>query len=229
MASSKQLENDGSEMERDQKLTNEHPNIDSSTAETVLDANEVNHQQLPGHGIAIANTHEASESVVIPDSEDDVENSINFKVPITPASKAIAHAIVASSPLSPPPPSSQSESPLAQLGLTPSKEHAAPRDSTPTKEPSPTGEFTPLPDEIAIPQEEPSRKRKRGNNNPAIFKEFDPPYEAASEQEKADWDGFCEIESDPSIFNLMLNDFGVRGVKVQEVFGLDQEMLMFLP
>jgi hypothetical protein len=27
----------------------------------------------------------------------------------------------------------------------------------------------------------------------------------------------------------MLKEFGVRGVKIQEVFGLDEEMLGFLP
>jgi ubiquitin carboxyl-terminal hydrolase L5 len=31
------------------------------------------------------------------------------------------------------------------------------------------------------------------------------------------------------IFNLMLKEFGVRGVKVQEVFGLDEDMLSLLP
>ncbi|EFR02774.1 ubiquitin carboxyl-terminal hydrolase [Nannizzia gypsea CBS 118893] len=48
-------------------------------------------------------------------------------------------------------------------------------------------------------------------------------------QEKDSWNGFCEIENEPAIFNAMLEDFGVKGVKVQEVVSLDEEMLAFLP
>ncbi|KAF3479979.1 ubiquitin carboxyl-terminal hydrolase [Arthroderma uncinatum] len=47
-------------------------------------------------------------------------------------------------------------------------------------------------------------------------------------EEKDNWNGFCEIESEPAIFNAMLKDFGVKGVKVQEVVSLDDEMLAFL-
>jgi hypothetical protein len=32
-----------------------------------------------------------------------------------------------------------------------------------------------------------------------------------------------------AFFNVMLKDFGVRGVKVQEVVSLDEEILTFLP
>lgn len=32
-----------------------------------------------------------------------------------------------------------------------------------------------------------------------------------------------------SIFNVMLREFGVRDVKVQEIFGLDEELLAMLP
>lgn len=61
-----------------------------------------------------------------------------------------------------------------------------------------------------------------------------------------EWKGFCEIESEPvcltllqrdtrfillsqALFNVMLYNFGVRGVKVQEVVSLDTEMLAQLP
>ncbi|KAI5301373.1 hypothetical protein KEM55_007275 [Ascosphaera atra] len=47
-------------------------------------------------------------------------------------------------------------------------------------------------------------------------------------EERAAWNGFCEIESEPAFFNVMLRDFGVKGVKVQEVISLDEEMLQFL-
>ncbi|KAK2871801.1 hypothetical protein FQN49_002809 [Arthroderma sp. PD_2] len=48
-------------------------------------------------------------------------------------------------------------------------------------------------------------------------------------EERDRWNGFCEIESEPACFNAMLRDFGVKGVKVQEVVSLDAEMLAFLP
>ncbi|PGH16085.1 hypothetical protein AJ80_05300 [Polytolypa hystricis UAMH7299] len=49
-----------------------------------------------------------------------------------------------------------------------------------------------------------------------------------TEADKSRWNGFCEIESEPALFNVMLRDFGVKGVKVQEVVSLDEEMLAFL-
>ncbi|TKA61831.1 hypothetical protein B0A49_11195 [Cryomyces minteri] len=56
-----------------------------------------------------------------------------------------------------------------------------------------------------------------------------PPLQAATDEEKRAWQGFCEVESEPAFFNVMLKEFGVRGVKVQEVFGLDDELLAVLP
>ncbi|KAF3403790.1 Ubiquitin carboxyl-terminal hydrolase isozyme L5 [Penicillium rolfsii] len=53
-------------------------------------------------------------------------------------------------------------------------------------------------------------------------------YKPATEVEKNSWNGFCEIESEPALFNVMLREFGVKGVKVQEVVSLDEEMMAFL-
>ncbi|KAI2675821.1 hypothetical protein CBS147332_8799 [Penicillium roqueforti] len=50
----------------------------------------------------------------------------------------------------------------------------------------------------------------------------------ASRLEKDSWNGFCEIESEPALFNVMLREFQVKGVKVQEVVSLDEEMMAFL-
>ncbi|KAI5304463.1 hypothetical protein KEM56_006476 [Ascosphaera pollenicola] len=47
-------------------------------------------------------------------------------------------------------------------------------------------------------------------------------------EERAQWNGFCEIESEPAFFNVMLREFGVKGAKVEEVISLDEEMLGFL-
>ncbi|CEJ56811.1 hypothetical protein PMG11_05529 [Penicillium brasilianum] len=53
-------------------------------------------------------------------------------------------------------------------------------------------------------------------------------YKPATLLEKNSWNGFCEIESEPALFNVMLREFGVKGVKVQEVVSLDEEMMAFL-
>ncbi|KAJ5633012.1 hypothetical protein N7490_009351 [Penicillium lividum] len=50
----------------------------------------------------------------------------------------------------------------------------------------------------------------------------------ATQPQKERWNGFCEIESEPALFNVMLRDFGVKGVKIQEVVSLDEEMMAFL-
>ncbi|KAL4951338.1 ubiquitin carboxyl-terminal hydrolase [Aspergillus filifer] len=54
------------------------------------------------------------------------------------------------------------------------------------------------------------------------------PYRSATEDEKHSWSGFCELESEPALFNVMLREFGVKGVKVQEVFSLDEPDLAIL-
>ncbi|PWY65955.1 ubiquitin carboxyl-terminal hydrolase [Aspergillus sclerotioniger CBS 115572] len=50
----------------------------------------------------------------------------------------------------------------------------------------------------------------------------------ASRLEMDGWNGFCELESEPAIFNVMLREFGVKGVKVQEVISLDEEIMATL-
>ncbi|KAI9717421.1 MAG: hypothetical protein M1812_004773 [Candelaria pacifica] len=79
------------------------------------------------------------------------------------------------------------------------------------------------------------RRNRQGN---AIRQEPDlpsgqlfrnPPSEPATEDDRKKWKGFCEIESEPAFFNVMLHEFGVRGIKVQEVFGLNAESLALLP
>ncbi|KAI9822359.1 MAG: Ubiquitin carboxyl-terminal hydrolase bap1 [Pycnora praestabilis] len=82
----------------------------------------------------------------------------------------------------------------------------------------------------------PKRKRTSGTAN-GSSRAFHPPQTqlfpnapsaAATEDDKKRWKGFCEIESEPAFFNVMLKDFGVRGVKIQEVFGLEDELVAFL-
>ncbi|OAR00631.1 hypothetical protein LLEC1_02006 [Akanthomyces lecanii] len=44
-----------------------------------------------------------------------------------------------------------------------------------------------------------------------------------------EWDGWIELESEPAFFNMILKDLGVKDVKVQELFTLDQDSLDILP
>ncbi|RDH27634.1 ubiquitin carboxyl-terminal hydrolase [Aspergillus welwitschiae] len=57
---------------------------------------------------------------------------------------------------------------------------------------------------------------------------LDGSYSPASKFDQDAWNGFCELESEPALFNVMLRDFGVKGVKIQEVVSLDEEMMTFL-
>ncbi|PNP84402.1 hypothetical protein FNYG_02031 [Fusarium nygamai] len=44
-----------------------------------------------------------------------------------------------------------------------------------------------------------------------------------------EWEGWVELESEPAFFNIILRDLGVRNVKAQEIFTIDQDSLAFLP
>lgn len=62
---------------------------------------------------------------------------------------------------------------------------------------------------------------------------------------KRDWKGFCEIESDPvgqkvsghyailifsqALFTSLLRKIGVQGIKVQEIVSFDDEVLCGVP
>lgn len=47
--------------------------------------------------------------------------------------------------------------------------------------------------------------------------------------DKATWPGWVEMESEPAFFNVMLKEMGVRGVKINEVYCLDDNDLAILP
>ncbi|MCJ1477144.1 hypothetical protein MMC13_005815 [Lambiella insularis] len=48
-------------------------------------------------------------------------------------------------------------------------------------------------------------------------------------EDKNNWKGWSEIESDPAFFNVMLKQLGVKGLRVREVVSLDDEIVAFLP
>ncbi|KAI4126180.1 MAG: hypothetical protein LQ338_003879 [Usnochroma carphineum] len=82
--------------------------------------------------------------------------------------------------------------------------------------------------------ERPKRRRLAKSDSPSSKKPFhnvfpDLPSAPATAEDRLRWKGFCEIESDPAFFNVMLRDFGVKDVRVQEVVSLDQDMLACLP
>ncbi|UKZ87454.1 uncharacterized protein TrAFT101_003252 [Trichoderma asperellum] len=44
-----------------------------------------------------------------------------------------------------------------------------------------------------------------------------------------EWEGWVELESEPAFFNTILQDLGVKDVKVQELFSIDQSWIDTLP
>ncbi|KAI6810191.1 hypothetical protein KC332_g14173 [Hortaea werneckii] len=46
--------------------------------------------------------------------------------------------------------------------------------------------------------------------------------------DRSTWPGWVEMESEPAFFNVMIREMGVQGVKVQEIYELDENMLAFL-
>ncbi|KAF2099999.1 cysteine proteinase [Rhizodiscina lignyota] len=56
-----------------------------------------------------------------------------------------------------------------------------------------------------------------------------PPTAPATDDDRRKWQGWCEIESEPAFFNSILNKWGVKGTRVQEVLCLDDETLNGLP
>ncbi|KAB8532593.1 hypothetical protein FH972_025538 [Carpinus fangiana] len=82
-----------------------------------------------------------------------------------------------------------------------------------------------------------TRKKRRLNNGAAEesdAKGLPPAFpgsalSSATPADKSRWQGFCEIDSDPAYFSVMLEEFGVRGIRVREVYSLDADILAFLP
>jgi ubiquitin carboxyl-terminal hydrolase L5 len=44
-----------------------------------------------------------------------------------------------------------------------------------------------------------------------------------------EWEAWVELESDPAFFNVILQDLGVKDVKIQELFSVDEGSLAILP
>ncbi|KAF5022875.1 hypothetical protein F66182_5067 [Fusarium sp. NRRL 66182] len=50
-----------------------------------------------------------------------------------------------------------------------------------------------------------------------------------SQEDVEGWEGWIELESEPAFFNIILRDLGVRDIKAQEIFTMDQDSLEILP
>ncbi|KAG8426502.1 hypothetical protein J3459_008069 [Metarhizium acridum] len=81
------------------------------------------------------------------------------------------------------------------------------------------------------PRRNPKRKALENIDSPDV-----PPRELLEEacspltsQEIEEWEGWIELESEPAFFNIILRDLGVKHVKIQELFTVDQASLDALP
>ncbi|TGO18740.1 hypothetical protein BTUL_0008g01250 [Botrytis tulipae] len=74
-----------------------------------------------------------------------------------------------------------------------------------------------------------SRLRRSGQNIKRPESEIlDDALKPLTDDERKSWKGWCELESDPALFNYILREYGVKDVKIQEVLGLEDEMLQYL-
>ena len=72
-------------------------------------------------------------------------------------------------------------------------------------------------------------KRKVGGKKPAGKKGAATKKAANTTPDRLTWPGWVEMESEPAFFNVMLKEMGVRGVKVNEVYSMDDNDMAMLP
>ncbi|KAG9192022.1 ubiquitin carboxyl-terminal hydrolase L5 [Alternaria panax] len=81
---------------------------------------------------------------------------------------------------------------------------------------------------------EPVDKRPKGSPTPSPAQNSastalvtpSPPDMPANAFDKEAWQGFCDIESEPACFSVILREMGVRDVTVREVFSMDPDFLL---
>ncbi|EPE03369.1 ubiquitin carboxyl-terminal hydrolase [Ophiostoma piceae UAMH 11346] len=61
-----------------------------------------------------------------------------------------------------------------------------------------------------------------GSDDDDVYKRLFAP---TTDKEIQEWQGWCDIESEPDFFNFILHELGVRNATVQEVYGIDEETL----
>ncbi|KAI8965536.1 cysteine proteinase [Daldinia sp. FL1419] len=89
------------------------------------------------------------------------------------------------------------------------------------------------PAQSAIPSSRPKRKAARIAADNIVLEEPGPLLETAlsriSQEERKEYGGWVELESEPGFFNAILQELGAKDFKVQEVYSLDRDILQFLP
>ncbi|KAI9652450.1 MAG: hypothetical protein M1831_006793 [Alyxoria varia] len=81
--------------------------------------------------------------------------------------------------------------------------------------------------------ESPSNKRRTSSSRSSVAGDSangqsqypNSPGSPATEADKREWGGFCELRSDPLIFNTLLRECGTKGLKVEDVCSLDDMSL----
>ena len=72
-------------------------------------------------------------------------------------------------------------------------------------------------------------KRKATTKKPINTKKAIKASNAVTTPDRFTWPGWVEMESEPAFFNVMLKEMGVRGIKVNEVWSMDDNCMAMLP
>ncbi|KAI1135455.1 cysteine proteinase [Hypoxylon sp. FL0543] len=92
---------------------------------------------------------------------------------------------------------------------------------------------TPTQSASTIKQARPKRKAAQAATENMVPEDTGPLLEEIlsrmSPDERKEYGGWVELESEPGFFNAMLQELGAKDFKVQEVYSLDHESLAFLP
>ncbi|KAK5995753.1 Ubiquitin carboxyl-terminal hydrolase 2 [Cladobotryum mycophilum] len=81
------------------------------------------------------------------------------------------------------------------------------------------------------PRRNPKRKASEAASQPPNLPDnlLEEALKPLTSEDIEEWDGWIELESEPAFFNIILRDLGVKDVKAQEIFTIDQTSLDILP
>ncbi|KAK7428704.1 hypothetical protein QQZ08_004798 [Neonectria magnoliae] len=88
---------------------------------------------------------------------------------------------------------------------------------------------------VSATMSEPSRNPKRKASEAAkqatqpVDRLLDEALAPLTSRDVEEWQGWIELESEPAFFNIILRDLGVKNIKAQEIFTVDQDSLDMLP
>lgn len=86
--------------------------------------------------------------------------------------------------------------------------------------------------QIVDPEPTPSKRPGLRTRNTPINSGIDPIQEAMkplTDEERRNWKGWVDFDSDPELFNFILREYGVRDVRIKEITFLCDEVLASLP